>query len=141
MFRVFGFPKGGVCDPPSKYHAKDFWAYLTGGEVLKDNHTPPNGLIVDPAYLIVHKFILLAIFGKTESNKIFYQKLLMLWCMHTKLCISTSYFVLHTLWQVVQSNKIALIMGHIVTGLALHFRVFDPKIMNMERIEVGLINK
>ena len=98
MFRIFRFSKGDVCDPPSKYHAKDFWAHLTGRKVLKDNYTHPNGLIIDPSYIIVHKFMRMAIFRKTESNKISHQELLMLWCMHTKTHISTTYFVLHTLW-------------------------------------------
>ena len=32
-------------------------------------------------------------------------------------------------------------MGHIITDLALHFRVLDPKLTKIERIEFSLINK
>ena len=49
--------------------------------------------------------------------------------------------MLQTLWNIMQSSKLSLVMGHIMTGLALYFRAFDPKVTNMCVLQVCFITK
>ena len=69
MFRVFGFAKGSVCEPPSKYKPWEFWQEISSREEeVWDPRGVPNGLVVDHSYIIMYKLICHSIFGNMKGR-------------------------------------------------------------------------
>ena len=125
MSDVFGFPEGGICQPPSNYNMSNFWAEITSRDKVCEGQVMTSGLIHSHSCLLMHKFMSYNIFGKIDSTKVSSDELFLLWCMHTNTQVCSTYFVFHSMWRVVQARKAALSMGHIVTGLAYYFASFD----------------
>ena len=48
-------------------------------------------------------------------------ELLLMWCMATNRRVNSAYLVFRFMWHVVQGQKTLIFMGHIITGLAIHF--------------------
>ena len=59
-----------------------------------------SGLIRDPAYLLLHKFMAHNSFGKQDSSRVSKDELFMLWCMHTNNKVSSAHFVVQSIWRV-----------------------------------------
>ena len=57
--------------------------------------------------------------GKT--TKVTSDELFLKWCMATNRRVNSAYLVFHSMWRVVQGRKALMSMGHIITGLAIHF--------------------
>ena len=125
MSVIFGFPVGGLKQPPSDYDMPEFWKRLTQDNCFNEEEGLVSGLIRDPAYLLMHKFMAHNIFGKQSSTRVSRDELFMLWCMHTNTKISSTHFVVQTIWRVVQEKKTPLSMGHIIVALGQYFKSFN----------------
>ena len=125
MSVIFGFPVGGLKQPPNDFVMPEFWKRLTQFNCCNEEEGLVSGLIRDPAYLLMHKFMAHNIFGKQSSAKVSRDELFMLWCMHTNTKISSTHFVVQTIWQVVQAKKTPLSMGHIIVALGQYFKSFN----------------
>lgn len=137
MSQAFGFPKGGLQSPPPQFRPDDMWNFLSGEDRFLGSTKTPNGLILDHSYLILHKFMCHAIFGKLEGNKVSRQELFLLWCLRANKKVSTTTFIFQNLVYVLKHPKTTLSMGHIVTGLAVHFGVFDPSRTDLTLVHIG----
>ena len=104
------------------------WKFLFGEDRFLGSTKTPNGLILDHSYLILHKFICHAIFGKLEGNKASRQELLLLWCLRANKKVSTTTFIFQNLVYVLKHPKITLSMGNIATGLAVTLASLIPHI-------------
>ena len=93
MSVIFRFPVRGLKQPPSDYDMPEFWKILTQESYLDKEEGLVSGLIRDPAYLLMHKFMAHNIFGKQSSARVSKDELFMLWCMHTNTKISSTHFV------------------------------------------------
>ena len=103
----------------------EFWKRLTQDNCFNEEEGLVSGLIRDPAYLLMHKFMAHNIFGKQSSTRVSRDELFMLWCMHTNTKISSTHFVVQTIWRVVQEKKTPLSMGHIIVALGQYFKSFN----------------
>ena len=97
MSDVFGFPEGGICQPPSKYNMSNFWAEITGGDKVCEGQVMNSGLIQSHSCLLMHKFMSYNIFGKIDSTKVSSDELFLLWCMNTNTQVCSTYFVFHSM--------------------------------------------
>ena len=54
MYDIFGFPEGGVCQPPLNYNISSFWHEITRGDRVYEVQIMTSGLIKDHSYFIIH---------------------------------------------------------------------------------------
>ena len=78
-----------------------FWKRLTKDGSFNEREMMVSGLIREPAYLLMHKFMAHNIFEKQDSARVSKDELFMLWCMHTNTKVSRAYYVIPTIWRVV----------------------------------------
>ena len=45
MSNIFGFPEGGVCQPPLEYNMSSFWHEITGGDRVCEGQVMTISLI------------------------------------------------------------------------------------------------
>ena len=57
MSEIFGFPQGGVFQPPLNYNMSSFWHEITRGDRVFEGQVMTSGLIKDHSYLIMYKFM------------------------------------------------------------------------------------
>ena len=100
-----------------------------------------SGLIKDHSYLIMHKFMSHIIFERKDSTRDSPDELFMLWCLKTNTKVYSTYFVLCSMWRVVQARKALLSMGHIITGLAMYFTSFELDKHQLEPLEVESLDE
>ena len=74
------------------------------------------------------------------SNKITHHELFILWCLHTNARVCTTYYIFQILLHVANSYKALLLIGHIITTIALHFHASDPSIHHMATFTPGTLN-
>ena len=121
LTEIFDFHDGGVCCPPPEFNLIRFWDEITRGDKIGHGDTMISGLIHNHSYLLMHKFIAHTIYGRNESTKVMPDELFLLWCMITNTRVNSAYLVFRSMWHVVQGRKTLMSMGHIITGLAIHF--------------------
>ena len=80
-----------------------------------------SGLIDSHSYLLMHKFIAHTICGRNESKKVMPDELFLMWYMATNRRVNSAYLVFRSMWRVVKGRKSLMSIGHIITGLAIHF--------------------
>ena len=122
MTDIFDLPRKGVYEDHDDFNLDSFWHKLTREDEFSARNAP-NGLIIDLSYLLLHKFMCHAVFGKKESNKCSRKELFIMWCLHSKTKVSTTYHIFQTLMKIATHRNTTIGMGHIVTGLALHFGI------------------
>ena len=83
----------------------------------------------------MHKFMSHTIFGRKDITRVSPNELFVLWCLKTSTKVCSTYFILCSMWRVVQARKLLLSMGHIVTGLALYFAPFEFVKHQLEPLE------
>ena len=50
MYDIFGFPEGGICQPPLDYNMSSFWHEITRGDRVYEGQVMTSGLIKDHSY-------------------------------------------------------------------------------------------
>ena len=121
MTEIFSFYEGGICYPPPEFNMIGFWAEITKWNRISHGDTMISMLIDSHSYLLMHKFITHTICGRNDSTKVMPDELFLIWYMSTNRRVNSAYFVFRSMWHVVQGRKALISMGHIVTGLAIHF--------------------
>ena len=123
MQRVFGFKKGGLCDPPPNFNVNEFWTLMTD---LQTPFQPKKGktmFIKDLKYWLLHKVLACVIFNKTEFNKVSSQELFLMWCVHNKKQVSWTYWLFNQLLACATKKDALLTHGHVVTIIAKSLNV------------------
>ena len=110
----------GIYEEHKDFDSTTFWGTLTRESEFNPKNAP-NGLIQMLPYLLLHKFLCHAVFAKNEGNKCSRKELFMLWCVHANKKVSTTYHIFQSLMKVATHRNTTIGMGHVVTGLALHF--------------------
>ena len=121
MTEIYSLSEGGICHPLPEFNMIGFWAEITKGDRISHGDTMVSSLIDSHSYLLMHKFIAYTIYGKNESTKVMLDELFLMWCMATNHRVISVYLMFRSMWHVVQGRKALMSIGHIITGLAIHF--------------------
>ncbi|XP_050229666.2 uncharacterized protein LOC126678803 [Mercurialis annua] len=143
MNQKLKLPKGGIRGCPSNFDVNRVWKQLTGEDSV-DLQQAPNGLIIEPSYLIFHKFLCHSICGKKESNRVTKDDLLVLDYLVRRSAKSVDFIhlIFKSMMTMATSSKVALGNGHLVTCIALlHSAIDEDDLHKMECLGDAYLNE